>query len=152
VHEARQEDDGDNAHHQPEEENDNPGYRVPANCSRSNHGPSATRTRPIYSVKKNQMLYPERTLPFAPPPTTPTPSSAGPIGPALRPLAHHTRPAITTGRRTTPARPTTTCRPTTNGRPGQDAVIVFRLGRVFAAAGVTVFLWGRYTTRTTHND
>ena len=39
VHDECQEDDGENNYHQPEEEHDDPGYRVPAYCSRSSHEP-----------------------------------------------------------------------------------------------------------------
>jgi hypothetical protein len=49
MHDERQEDDGQDGDHQPEEEHDDRGDGVPGYCSRSNHGlqlPGAARLIP----------------------------------------------------------------------------------------------------------
>ena len=124
VHDPRQQDDGDNAHHQPEEENDNPGYRVPANCSRSNHGPRLPGRAPcIPALKRSNAV--SRT------------------DPSLRPSARHDHLTIGLTNTEPTLRPPGHNHPTA-GRP--NVVIVFRLGRAFAAAEDIVLPWGRYVT------
>src|ERR1700678_1691190 len=109
----------------------------------------------LFRHEKNQDLYPERTVPSAPQPTTTSPSGRPDTDPALHPPAHHLRAGpVANGRPAPAARDPGRAKPGrrvdprhrdpgASGRQGKQvgpagAVIVFRLGARIRGCRATV--------------